>query len=73
MQQYIYWNAQGDGFVIPSVADFENNVLPIYYKHKYVAAILLLAECRSSTDMLLQSVLLVSSILVILLVLEELQ
>ena len=35
-QPYIFWNAEGNGFCIPDVSLFEQNVLPTYYKHKCV-------------------------------------
>jgi len=33
-QPFIHWNALGNGFVIPDITSFENQVLPAYYKHK---------------------------------------
>jgi len=35
-QAYIHWNAEGNGFIIPDVAGFEQTCLPVYYKHKCV-------------------------------------
>jgi len=40
LQEFVYWNATGNGFVIPSTLAFETNVLPVYYKHNRYSSFL---------------------------------
>jgi hypothetical protein len=35
-QHAVHWNEAGDGFIISDVHAFEQQVLPAYYKHKWV-------------------------------------